>query len=83
MWACLVIFLKGGVYVILKTFKMKYRVDKYTKILNRSQIISFKIFLFSGGSRGQGAWPDVSKMRYFLKQDNWVCIINNQLKFDI
>ena len=34
-------------------------------------------------SRSQGTWPDVSKMRYFLKQDNWICIINNQLKFDI
>ena len=55
---------------------------KYTKILNRSQIISFKIIFFLGG-QGPGAWPDVSKMMYFLKQDNWVCIINNQLKFDI
>ena len=25
----------------------------------------------------------MSKMRYFLKQDNWGCIIHNQLKFDI
>ena len=29
------------------------------------------------------AWPDVSKMRCFLEQDNWVYIINNQFKFDI
>ena len=55
----------------------------YTKILNRSQIISFKRNFFLGGPGVRGAWPDVSKMRYFLKQDNWVCIINNQLKFDI
>ena len=61
---------------------MKSRVfDKYTQISNRSQIKSFKRNIISGGV--QGAWPDVSKMRCFLKQDNWVCIINNQLKFDI
>ena len=65
----------GGVYVILKN------IHKYTKILNRSQIISFKRIFFSGGFRG--AWSDVSKIRHFLKQDNWVCIINNHLKFDI
>ena len=29
------------------------------------------------------AWPDVSKMRYFLKQDNCGCILNNHLKIDI
>ena len=53
---------------------MKYRVlisiAKYTKILNRSQIKSFKIKIISGGYRGQVTWTDVSKIRYFLKQDN-------------
>ena len=62
---------------------MKYRLlISMRKILNRSQIKRFKITIIYGGPAVR-VWPDVSKMRYFLKQDNWGCIINNQLKFDI
>ena len=68
----------GGVYVILKNIQNEIKsIDKYTKILNKSQIISFKRKLFSVGSRGQG------RGLMCLKRDNWVCIINNQLEFDI
>ena len=52
---------------------------KYAKMLNRSQIICLKGKLFLGGPEVRG----VAKMKYFLKQDNCGCIINNQLKFDI
>ena len=52
----------------------------YTKILTRSKIKSFKIKIYFQGSGGGvvRGWPDVPKMRYFLEQDNWGCIINNQ-----
>ena len=57
---------KGEVYLVFKLCKMKY-IDKYAKIMNRSQIKSFNIY-FSWGKAGR------VKISYFL---------NNQLKFDI
>ena len=45
--------LRGGLCYFKKTFKIKYKsIHKYTKILNRSQIISFKILFFLGGPGG-------------------------------
>ena len=54
----------------------------YANIMNMSQIKSFKRIFFLA-VQGSLELLDMSKMSYSLQQNNWGCIIKNQLQFAI